>query len=79
MINKQPPNKQIWLSSPVSGPKRFDFVYPGAGQHEKEQSETTTEVGVDGQGGKWVYIRDGSELTDLLVKEAGISIKGDGE
>ncbi|XP_045604277.1 frataxin, mitochondrial [Procambarus clarkii] len=26
VINKQTPNKQIWLSSPVSGPKRYDFV-----------------------------------------------------
>lgn len=26
VINKQPPNKQIWLSSPVSGPKRYDLV-----------------------------------------------------
>lgn len=25
VINKQPPNKQIWLASPVSGPSRFDF------------------------------------------------------
>ncbi|KAF3928653.1 hypothetical protein AA313_de0207947 [Arthrobotrys entomopaga] len=25
VINKQPPNKQIWLSSPVSGPKRYDW------------------------------------------------------
>lgn len=25
MINKQTPNKQIWLSSPLSGPKRFDY------------------------------------------------------
>lgn len=25
IINKQPPTKQIWLSSPISGPKRFDF------------------------------------------------------
>ncbi|CAR25545.1 hypothetical protein ZYGR_0A01090 [Zygosaccharomyces rouxii] len=25
VINKQPPNKQIWLASPVSGPNRFDF------------------------------------------------------
>ncbi|KAJ1993361.1 Mitochondrial matrix iron chaperone [Coemansia umbellata] len=25
VINKQPPNKQIWLSSPVSGPERYDF------------------------------------------------------
>ncbi|RPD63155.1 Frataxin, partial [Lentinus tigrinus ALCF2SS1-6] len=26
VINKQPPNKQIWLSSPFSGPKRYDYV-----------------------------------------------------
>ncbi|GAA5828351.1 hypothetical protein JCM5353_004802 [Sporobolomyces roseus] len=25
VVNKQPPNKQIWLSSPISGPKRYDF------------------------------------------------------
>ena len=25
VINKQPPNKQIWLSSPISGPFRFDY------------------------------------------------------
>ncbi|XP_013398313.1 frataxin, mitochondrial-like [Lingula anatina] len=26
VINKQTPNKQIWLSSPSSGPKRYDLV-----------------------------------------------------
>lgn len=25
VINKQTPNRQIWLSSPRSGPKRYDF------------------------------------------------------
>ncbi|KAI3651567.1 hypothetical protein MP228_002870 [Amoeboaphelidium protococcarum] len=25
VINKQPPTKQIWFSSPISGPKRFDY------------------------------------------------------
>lgn len=25
VVNKQPPNRQIWLSSPLSGPKRYDF------------------------------------------------------
>uniref|UniRef100_A0A0B7B3G9 ferroxidase n=1 Tax=Arion vulgaris TaxID=1028688 RepID=A0A0B7B3G9_9EUPU len=49
VINKQSPNKQIWLSSPVSGPKRYDFfngqwVYlrDGKGLHrllEEEISE----------------------------------------
>uniref|UniRef100_A0A1B6LML7 ferroxidase n=1 Tax=Graphocephala atropunctata TaxID=36148 RepID=A0A1B6LML7_9HEMI len=26
VINRQSPNRQIWLSSPTSGPKRYDFV-----------------------------------------------------
>lgn len=26
VINKQPPNKQIWLSSPLSGPNRYDLI-----------------------------------------------------
>ena len=26
VINKQTPNQQIWLSSPVSGPYRFDII-----------------------------------------------------
>eukprot|EP00262_Sarcandra_glabra_P016368 TRINITY_DN5311_c0_g1_i1.p1 TRINITY_DN5311_c0_g1~~TRINITY_DN5311_c0_g1_i1.p1 ORF type:complete len:100 (+),score=10.29 TRINITY_DN5311_c0_g1_i1:422-721(+) len=25
VLNKQTPNRQIWLSSPVSGPSRFDW------------------------------------------------------
>lgn len=26
VINRQTPNRQIWLSSPRSGPKRYDFI-----------------------------------------------------
>mmetsp|Transcript_22269 Transcript_22269/g.56657 ORF Transcript_22269/g.56657 Transcript_22269/m.56657 type:complete len:202 (-) Transcript_22269:128-733(-) len=33
VINKQTPNRQIWLSSPVSGPFRFDWV-PGQGSSQ---------------------------------------------
>lgn len=29
VINKQSPNKQIWLSSPFSGPKRYDLEKTG--------------------------------------------------
>jgi frataxin len=75
VINKQPPNKQIWLSSPISGPKRFDWVVSGAGQHEKEGS--TVDTGDDGEGGKWVYLRDGSSLSDLLKKELDIDMSQD--
>ena len=27
VLNKQTPNRQIWLSSPVSGPLRYDFSH----------------------------------------------------
>nr|XP_027195449.1 frataxin homolog, mitochondrial-like [Dermatophagoides pteronyssinus] len=26
VINRQTPNRQIWLSSPISGPKRYDYI-----------------------------------------------------
>ena len=30
VLNKQGPNQQIWLSSPVSGPLRYDFCHASA-------------------------------------------------
>ncbi|PQE17419.1 mitochondrial iron uptake protein [Rutstroemia sp. NJR-2017a BVV2] len=64
VINKQPPNKQIWLSSPISGPKRYDFVVTSEGQDSKE-----------GTGeGEWIYLRDGSSLNELLLKEIGVDL-----
>ncbi|KAI9737260.1 MAG: Mitochondrial chaperone Frataxin [Claussenomyces sp. TS43310] len=64
VINKQPPNKQIWLSSPISGPKRYDWIMSGDGQHEKEGCGN----------GEWVYLRDGSTLSGLLNKELGVDL-----
>ena len=64
IINKQPPNKQIWLSSPLSGPKRYDWVLAGEGMGEKE----------GGGVGDWVYLRDGTSLTELLKKELDIDV-----
>lgn len=65
IINKQPPNKQIWLSSPLSGPKRYDWVVAGEGMNQKEGS------GI----GEWVYLRDGTKLTSLLNKELGLIVE----
>lgn len=62
VLNKQPPNKQIWLSSPVSGPKRYDYV-------------AKQENGGD-EAGQWVYLRDNSLLSHLLENELGIVIEG---
>ncbi|KAJ5037958.1 uncharacterized protein L3040_006834 [Drepanopeziza brunnea f. sp. 'multigermtubi'] len=64
VLNKQPPNKQIWLSSPLTGPKRYDYVMLSEGQDAKE-----------GTGrGEWVYLRDGSSLTEVLEGELGIVV-----
>ncbi|KAF1977942.1 mitochondrial chaperone Frataxin [Bimuria novae-zelandiae CBS 107.79] len=67
VLNKQPPNKQIWWSSPISGPKRFDWVVLGESMHEKE----------GGGAGDWIYLRDGSSLTDLVRKELGVELGTD--
>ncbi|KZZ98523.1 mitochondrial iron uptake protein [Moelleriella libera RCEF 2490] len=65
VINKQPPNKQIWLSSPISGPKRYDWCIVGEGQMEKEGTGT----------GHWVYTRDGVSLSDLILEELDVTIE----
>ncbi|PNJ81434.1 FXN isoform 5, partial [Pongo abelii] len=48
VINKQTPNKQIWLSSPSSGPKRYDWTgknwvysHDGVSLHELLAAELT--------------------------------------
>ncbi|KAI1101803.1 Frataxin [Jackrogersella minutella] len=62
IINKQPPNKQIWLASPVSGPKRFDYVVVNDGQGDEQNTGK----------GEWVYLRDGQKLSELLELETGV-------
>lgn len=69
VLNKQPPNKQIWLSSPISGPKRYDWVVSQEGINFKE----------GGGVGDWIYLRDGSSLTELLRKELGVDVSVDDE
>ncbi|KAL9049262.1 MAG: hypothetical protein Q9162_007316 [Coniocarpon cinnabarinum] len=69
VLNKQPPNRQIWLSSPESGPKRFDWVISGESMDQKQGGEAT---------GDWIYLRDGTSLTDLLQVEVGIQLDGAG-
>ncbi|KAL8666411.1 MAG: hypothetical protein Q9202_001434 [Teloschistes flavicans] len=83
VLNKQPPNKQIWLSSPKSGPKRYDYVFaPISSSSAPETSDKMSGgdgaaqrgAGVKGQEmrGEWVYLRDGSTLTALLEEELGV-------
>jgi frataxin len=69
VINKQPPNKQIWLSSPLSGPKRYDWCLLGEGQNQKEGTAM----------GDWIYNRDGSSLSQVFLEELGVDIVVPGE
>ncbi len=78
VINKQPPNKQIWLSSPVrcvrplsltilyrwihSGPKRFNF-------------DSTTSQWVDSRNGELLETLLNGELNVSLGVECGIDLK----
>lgn len=40
VLNKQAPNLQMWLSSPVSGPLRYDYVSEKAAWHNtRDQHE----------------------------------------
>ncbi|KAL7822276.1 hypothetical protein V8C26DRAFT_390551 [Trichoderma gracile] len=64
VINKQPPNKQIWLSSPLSGPKRYDFCVASEGQGDKEGTAL----------GTWIYTRDNSSLDELIHKEIELEL-----
>ncbi|CCC14002.1 hypothetical protein SMACR_08169 [Sordaria macrospora] len=64
VINKQPPNKQIWLSSPKSGPKRYDYVTLGDSQNDKEGTAK----------GEWVYLRDNSTINQLFRDELQIDL-----
>lgn len=70
VLNKQPPNKQIWLSSPISGPKRYDWIVEGDRMHEKEGTREYAH-------GQWIYLRDGSNLTDLLNSELTLKLPKD--
>ncbi|KAL8765667.1 MAG: hypothetical protein Q9209_007347 [Squamulea sp. 1 TL-2023] len=81
VFNKQPPNKQIWLSSPISGPKRYDYVVTSPSPEASEESTggdgaARSGVGVEGEEkkGDWVYLRDGTSLSELLKEELGIDM-----
>ncbi|KAH7921259.1 Frataxin, partial [Leucogyrophana mollusca] len=63
VINKQPPNKQIWLSSPFSGPKRYDY-FPASDDWRYAR---------DGQGMGELLNR---ELSKVLGRPIELAIEG---
>lgn len=63
VINKQTPNRQVWWSSPLSGPRRYE--YDG-----KENGQQST---------RWKFTRDASQslqanLRDELRKVTGLDL-----
>ncbi len=54
VINKQTPNRQLWWSSPISGPRRYEFI---------QNSSSTSSVNC------WKHSKDGSDLIETLSNE----------
>lgn len=65
VINRQSPNRQIWLSSPTSGPKRYDFVAAASKEQQLPPS------------GHWVYKHNGVSLHQLLDSEIAPIVRKD--
>ena len=59
ILNKQTPNKQIWWSSPISGPLRYEF-------HDEGSNDTNMSPVLVS---KWKCTRDGTILIDRLRDE----------
>jgi len=82
VINKQPPNQQIWLSSPFSGPMRFSHAYDTASSTSSNADSSETDPSAlppciraksssDGEpdAGTWFYNRDQTTIGRLLDRE----------
>ena len=69
VLNKQTPNKQIWLSSPVSGPYRYDI--------SQVRSHCSLLHNSGPVQGVWVYRHTGQTLHTLLDEELRHIIKTD--
>lgn len=70
VINKQPPNKQIWLSSPFSSVLPPSSSPPSHGSHARSPScSGPKRYDYDASAKVWFYTRDGTRMKDLLEKE----------
>ena len=75
VINKQPPNKQIWLSSPISCVPRH-FVASCAAN---EDCRGPKRYDYDAEAKVWFYHRDGSLMRDLLNDELRVLMSREGD
>jgi frataxin len=68
VLNKQAPNLQIWLSSPISGPLRYDFCRESvAWRNSRDQHDLLSLLGDDFEtlvGKRLDFGRVGEALAD---------------
>lgn len=72
IFKKEPSNRQIWLSSPISCQKYYDWVFRSGGRFS-EMQDTDDEI----QFGEWLYLKDGSNMSTLLNKGLGLGMEMD--
>jgi len=70
VINKQAPKRQLWYSSPISGPAHYDMG-GGEGSEEKKNSENENSSENNKRWDVWVHERDGHFLLQRLQDELG--------
>lgn len=61
VINKQPPNHQIWVSSPISGPQRFSVAPSGTWVHHRREG---VQLGALLEGELREFLKDNGEGQD---------------
>lgn len=71
VINKQPPNKQIWLSSPI---RYVRSECPRLNSHQWQASGPKRYDFVEQQD-DWLYSRDSRSMGDLLNSELSKTLK----
>jgi frataxin len=72
VINKQTPNRQIWWSSPISGPRRFEYMSEkekNSVEEEKNEKEISSEQQQQEESSKWLYTKDRTTTLKDLFKE----------
>jgi len=62
VINKQTPNRQLWWSSPLSGPRRYELVQQG-------EAEAKSTPSTQRKKEWWKNTRDDTDLLDALRTE----------
>lgn len=72
VINRQSPNRQIWLSSPTSGPKRYDFQ-PAVPCNDVPNANDNSPANL--RTGTWIYKHDGVTLHELLQTEIAAIVR----